>query len=155
MMMPPPVIAVVLIIAIAAYVLAGRRAMAVAGGRSSELHSRPGYYASYAALLAAGPALALWAVWRMLEPSVLRSAVIGAAPPEVQAQTPEAITFFMSGVRRLAEGAAAAGDVSPAIQSAADYYGTLLTFSRIALLVAGVALAVFCVATALRHIRKE
>ena len=55
-------------IAIAAYFLASRRAMAISGGRSAELHSRPGYYASYAALMAVGPAIALWAVWRLFEP---------------------------------------------------------------------------------------
>ena len=153
--MVPPVVAVIVVIAIAAYFLANRRAFAVAGGRSSELHSRPGYYASYAALLAAGPALALWAVWRMLEPSVLRSIVVSAAPPEVQSQSPEAIGFFMSGVRRVAEGLMPAGDVTPAMQAAAGYYGTLLTLSRIALLVAGVALATFCVSAALKQVRKD
>ncbi len=153
--MVPPVAVVIVVIAIAAYFLANRRALAVAEGRSSELHSRPGYYASYAALLAAGPALALWAVWRMLEPSVLRSIVVSAAPPEVQSQSPEAIGFFMSGVRRIAEGLTPAGDVTPAMQAAAGYYGTLLTFSRIALLVAGVALAAFCVAAALKQVRKD
>ena len=78
----PPVVAVVLIVAIAAYFLANRRALAIAGGRSAELHSRPGYYASYAALMATGPALALWAAWRLLEPVVLRHLVLGAAPSE-------------------------------------------------------------------------
>src|SRR5215203_1468928 len=120
-MMLPPVVAVVLIIAIVAYVLAGRRAMAVAGGRSSELHSRPGYYASYAALLAAGPALALWAVWRMFEPAVLRSAVLRAAPPEVTGQSPENVNFFMTAVRRIADDLPAAGDITPAMQAAANY----------------------------------
>jgi phosphate transport system permease protein len=153
--MVPPVVAVIIIIAIAAYFLANRRALAVSGGRPSELHSRPGYYASYAALLAAGPALALWAIWRMLEPSVLRTVVVRAAPPEVQAQSPELISFFMSAVRRIAEGSAPAGDVTPAMRAAADYYVTLLTFSRIALLVAGVALAAFCISAALRHVHKE
>ena len=82
----------------------GRRAMAVAGGRSSTLHSRPGYYASYAALLAAGPALVLWAVWRMLEPAVLRYLVLRAAPPDVSGQAPETVNFFIGAVRRIADG---------------------------------------------------
>jgi phosphate transport system permease protein len=154
-MMLPPVVAVVLVIAIAAYVLAGRRAMAVAGGRSSTLHSRPGYYASYAALLAAGPALVLWAVWRMLEPAVLRYLVLRAAPPDVSGQAPETVNFFIGAVRRIADGLPPAGEVTPAMQAAADYYGGLLTFSRLALLVAGGALAAFCLSTALRHVQRE
>ena len=150
-----PVVAVILFIAVAGYFLANRRAVAVADGRFSELHSRPGYYASYAALLAAGPALALWAVWRLLEPFVLREAVLSSAPAEVTGQSPEQVGFFMSAVRRLAEGLPPVGEVTPALQAAADYYGTLLTFSRVALLVAGAALAVFCVSTALGRVTRE
>ena len=94
-------LSLVLILAAAAYALARRRAHAVAGGREAELHSRSGYHAWYAALLAAGPALGLWALWRLAEPLVLRWAVLRSAPPEVQAG-PEA-GFFLVAVRRLAE----------------------------------------------------
>jgi phosphate transport system permease protein len=153
--MLPPVVAVVLIIAIAGYFLAKRRALVVSGGRSAELHSRPGYYASYVALLAVGPAVALWAVWRLLEPTILRSLVLRAAPTEVTSQSPEAIKFFMSAVRRIADGMEPTGEVTAAIQAAGEYYGTLQTFSRIALLVAGVALAAFCLSAALRNVNRE
>ena len=151
----PPVVAVVLILAIAAYFLANRRALAIAGGRPAELHSRPGYYASYAALMAAGPAIALWAVWRLLEPVILRSILLRTAPSEVTVQSPESVGFFMSAVRRQGEGLPPVGEVTPAIQAAGDYYGTLLTFSRIALLVACAALALFCLSTALRNVQRE
>ena len=51
---------------------AGARSRSAGGRRPSCI--LPGYYASYAALLAAGPALgAAGRVWRMLEPAVLRS----------------------------------------------------------------------------------
>ena len=153
--MLPPVVAVVLIIAIAGYFLAKRRALVVSGGRSAELHSRPGYYASYVALLAVGPAVALWAVWRLLEPTILRSLVLRAAPTEVTSQSPEAIKFFMSAVRRIADGMEPTGEVTAAIRAAGEYYGTLQTFSRIALLVAGVALAAFCLSAALRNVNRE
>ena len=61
----------------------------------------------------------------------------------------------MSAVRRLAEGLPPVGEVTPAIQAAADYYATLLTFSRIALLVACAALAMFCVTAGLRNVQRE
>ena len=61
----------------------------------------------------------------------------------------------MSAVRRLASGLPAVGEVTPAMQAAADYYGTLLTFSRIALFVACAALALFCVSAALRHVQRD
>ncbi len=153
--MLPPLVAVVALIAIAAYFLAGRRALAIGGGRSSALHSRPGYYASYAAMMAAGPALALWAIWRLFEPMVLRGLVLRTAPPEVTGQSPERVAFFMDAVRRLADGLPAVGEVTPAVQAAASYYGTLLTFSRIALLVAGIALAAVCLSSAMRRVQRD
>lgn len=153
--MLPPVVAVIALIAIVAYFLASRRATAIAGGRSAELHSRPGYYASYAALMAAGPALALWAVWRLFEPMVLRNLVLRSVTADVTSQNPESVTFFISAVRRIADGLPPAGEITPAMQSAAEYYGTLLTFSRIALLVAGIALAAFCLSTALRQVQRD
>ena len=70
-------------------------------------------------------------------------------------QSPESVGFFMSAVRRIADGLPPAGEITPAMQAAADYYGTLLTFSRIALLVAGIALAAFCLSAALRHVQRD
>ena len=138
----PPVVAVVLILAIAAYFLANRRALAIAGGRSAELHSRPGYYASYAALMAAGPALALWAAWRLLEPVVLRHLVLRRGA--IRGHEPAARN------RRLLHECGAASRRAASRPSARSRRrcrprrtttARCLTFSRIALLVAGVALA--------------
>jgi phosphate transport system permease protein len=61
----------------------------------------------------------------------------------------------MSAVRRVADGMAPTGEVTAALQAARDYYATLQTFSRIALLVAGVALAAFCLSAALRNVTRE
>ncbi|MGI9436652.1 MAG: phosphate ABC transporter permease family protein, partial [Geminicoccaceae bacterium] len=54
---------IILLIAGVAFTYGWRRALTVSGGKVSKLHSLPGHYAWYAALLAAGPALALWLVW--------------------------------------------------------------------------------------------
>lgn len=148
-------VSLVLLIAAAAYVLARQRALAVAGGREAELHSRPGHHAWHAALFAAGPALALWAAWRILESFVLRWAVLERAPPEVVQQSPEMVSFFMDAVRRMVAGLPPAGEVTPALQAAADYYANLLTASRVALLVAGIALAAALAASALRRVAKD
>jgi phosphate transport system permease protein len=145
----------VLLIAAAAYILARQRAIAVADGREAELHSRPGHYAWYAALFAAGPALALWAAWRVLEPFVLRWAVLERAPPEIVRQSPEMVGFFMDAVRRMAAGLPPVGEVTPAMQAASAYYAGLLAASRAALLVAGLAVAAAFAATALRRVAKD
>ena len=83
---------IVIAIAAAAYILARNRALAAAGGAPSSLHSRPGHYAAYAALLAAGPAIALWVFWRIIEPIVLRSLVESSLPPDVLSRPPEMIS---------------------------------------------------------------
>jgi phosphate transport system permease protein len=134
-------LAVLLVLAAVAYVLGRQRALSAANGREATLHSRPGHYAWYSALMAAIPALILWAVWRLLEPFVLGWIVRSALPAEVLAQGPELLTFFMDSVRTLSEGRPVGIEVTPALQDAAAYYASLRTYSRIALFVAGLALA--------------
>ena len=149
------ILAVILVLGAAGYVLARQRANAIAGGRSAALHSRPGHHAWYVALAAAIPALALWALWSIFEPLVLRSMVLGTLPPDVAGQAPEMLAFFMSSVRRIASGLPPTGEVTPALQAAADTYASLVTFSRIALFVAAAALALVCLWLTLGQVSAE
>jgi phosphate transport system permease protein len=134
-------VVLVLLIATAAYLLARRRAHALAGGKLSTLHSRPGQYAWYAALAGAVPALALWAVWSVLQPLVLRWVVSDRVPEEVRAQGPQMVAFYMSDVSRLARGLPTGMEPTQALREAAGYYGMLLTGSRVLLIVGCAALA--------------
>ena len=102
--MLPPVVAVVLIVAIVGYFL-GRRARA--GRRPAaarrELHSLPGYYGSYAALLARRARR--WLLLGGLAPArAARSCARScsrAVPPDMPARAAEiSSSFFMSDVRR-------------------------------------------------------
>ncbi|HMR32458.1 MAG TPA: phosphate ABC transporter permease subunit PstC [Geminicoccaceae bacterium] len=146
---------VILVLASAGWLLGRRRAFAVAGGKPSSLHSRPGHHAWYAALLAAGPALALWAVWLLFEPFVLRWSIESSLPPEVLGQSPEMLGFFMSAVRRIASGLPPTGEVTPAMRRAADYYATFRAYSRLALTVATAALAIVALWLALGRIERD
>ncbi|MFO1067590.1 MAG: phosphate ABC transporter permease subunit PstC [Geminicoccaceae bacterium] len=148
-------VAVILVLAAAGYVLARQRANALAGGQASALHSRPGHHAWYVALAAALPALALWVIWSIFEPILLRSVVLSTLPPDVTGQAPEMLAFFMSSVRRIASGLPPTGEVTPALQSAADYYASLVTYSRIALFVATAALALVCLWSALGQVAPD
>lgn len=148
-------IALILLIALTAFALGRHRATAAASGQLSSLHSRPGHYAWYAALLAAGPALALWVLWSIFDPIVLRWLVEAQLPAEVQAGPPEMMGFFMTAVRRIAAGLPPTGEVTPAMQAAAEHYARLSTYSSIALLVAGVALALVGLRTALMRIGRD
>ncbi|PWE53050.1 phosphate ABC transporter permease subunit PstC [Metarhizobium album] len=75
-----------LVIGIAAYVMASSRANALSGGKSSNLHSRPGYYGSYAAVWAMLPSLIVLALWLSISPSIIETSIRGAFPDEVKAQ---------------------------------------------------------------------
>ncbi|WP_283195534.1 phosphate ABC transporter permease family protein [Rhizobium sp. AN80A] len=63
-----------------AFVAARGRATALAGGKSSALHSRPGYYGAYAAIWAVLPALLVLCAWLIISPSIIESSVRGGFP---------------------------------------------------------------------------
>ena len=67
----------IVLLAGAAFYLGWRRALAKSGGSIASLHSKPGHYAWYVALLCAGPALALWLAWVLFGDLVLRWVVAG------------------------------------------------------------------------------
>ncbi|MBB3965752.1 phosphate ABC transporter permease subunit PstC [Rhizobium metallidurans] len=68
-----------------AFVAARGRATALAGGKSSALHSRPGYYGAYAAIWAVLPALLVLCAWLIISPSIIESSVRGGFPEDVKA----------------------------------------------------------------------
>jgi phosphate transport system permease protein len=70
-----------------AYVAARSRATALAGGKSSALHSRPGYYGAYAAIWAVLPALVVLSVWLAASPGIIESTVRNAFPEDVKAKS--------------------------------------------------------------------
>ncbi|SEH51944.1 ABC-type phosphate transport system, permease component [Rhizobium tibeticum] len=69
-----------------AFLAASSRATALAGGKSSALHSRPGYYGAYAAIWTILPALIVLCAWLAISPSIIESSVRGAFPDDVKAQ---------------------------------------------------------------------
>lgn len=73
-------------IALIGYMAGSRRAGALAGGRSSSLHSRPGYYGAFVAVWSALPALLLLGVWLIAAPAVINSSIRSDFPADIQAQ---------------------------------------------------------------------
>ncbi len=62
------------------------RANALAGGKLSSLHSRPGYYGSYVALWAILPAVIVLFVWVVASPIYVSSTIRAGFPEEVKAE---------------------------------------------------------------------
>jgi phosphate transport system permease protein len=55
-------------IGVAGYLIGSWRANALAGGKLSNLHSRPGYYGSFVAIWSMLPAAAILLVWIIASP---------------------------------------------------------------------------------------
>ncbi|MFC3071541.1 phosphate ABC transporter permease subunit PstC [Shinella pollutisoli] len=73
-------------IGVTGYVGGNRRAQALAGGRLSSLHSRPGYYGSLVAIWALLPAIAVLLVWIVASPVYIGSTIRSGFPEAVQAE---------------------------------------------------------------------
>ena len=123
-----------------------RRALAAARGPRgiADLHSLPAYYGLYAALWAALPALLLLGLWAGLQDLVITELVRAQLPAGMLEGLPkERVGLILNDVKNLAEGGLVGGEVTPAIQAAADHYNRLTRLADWArgLLVLGVAIA--------------
>ncbi|MGE7370680.1 phosphate ABC transporter permease subunit PstC [Neorhizobium sp. NPDC001467] len=98
-MSTPLILLVLAIIAIVCYVAGTRRAMAIADGVSSRLHSRQGYYGTFVAICATVPAAVVLVVWLIASPLYINSTVRDGFPEEVQAQSEaqQGLSFGMVG----------------------------------------------------------
>lgn len=96
---------VVLLLALSAFgfAMGRRRALASAGGNPRNLHSLPNYYGANVAMSTAVPALAILAIWLLVQPIVIENRV-SALIPETSIPENTSLSLVMSDVRRLAEG---------------------------------------------------
>ncbi|MGQ9659925.1 MAG: phosphate ABC transporter permease subunit PstC [Thermochromatium sp.] len=135
---------VVLTVMAGAYQLGRQRAIATAGGRDQVkyLHSLPAYYGLYAALWAGIPALLLMGLWSGFQDQIIIHLVAAGLPPEVlEGLSSGRISLVLSDIRNLATGNITSAQATPEIQAAADRYNQLQSFSRWAMWVSVLALA--------------
>ncbi len=76
---------VIAAIGVAGYLFGSRRASALAGGRLSSLHSRPGYYGSFVAIWSVLPAVVVLLVWVVASPIYIGSTIRDGFPEAVKA----------------------------------------------------------------------
>lgn len=116
---------IILLIGAAAYFLGRSRALTVAAGDESKLHSRPGYFGAHAAILAILPALLIYLAGVVIGGNIVERSTYAALPSDVQAMTaPEQnvvyhmITGIAGGLSRLTpeEGAAIRSNIDSAKQ---------------------------------------
>ena len=97
------IIAVVLVTAITGYFLARQRALASAESDPRKLHSLPTYYGLNAAILAAGPALLILAVWLIAQPLLINGFLIQHLPVDAAGDAGTR-SLAMADVNRIAGG---------------------------------------------------
>ncbi len=117
-----------------AYHLGRARAVAVAGGtrQIKSLHSLPGYYGYYAALWAGIPALLLLGAWTGFQDTIVTGLMKAELPPETTAGLSDGrIGLLVNDIKNLATGNIVSGDVTPALQAAADNYARLTELAHL------------------------
>lgn len=93
-----------LVAAVVAYLLSIVKARATVGGEVSKLHSRVGYYGSYAAIWTLLPALLVTFIWTAAEPHVIRSIIEKQLPESVTSQPPALQSLTLGRIASVAEG---------------------------------------------------
>jgi phosphate transport system permease protein len=153
-MQPSLFIVVLLALSAVAYHLGRRRSLAQVGGlgRARDLHSRPSYYGSYAALWAGIPAVLVFGLWMALEQTVITELVLSALPAELRELPPDRLNLLLNDIRNLVKGNIVSTNVDANLQAAADHYRSLWQLSHAALGLVMLALAIAGAAYAWRNI---
>ena len=132
---------IVLLIAAVGYYLGWRRALTKSHGKISALHSLPGQYAWYVALLCAGPALILWVLWTLFGDLVIRAIITSRLPQEVVGKSSAMLDFFFSDVRQLAAGLPTNSEPTQAMRAAAELYRSFNGVGTVSFVAGTIALA--------------
>jgi phosphate transport system permease protein len=153
-MSTPLIVAVLLALTAAAYVLARRRSLAVAGGAGGirHLHSLPSYYGSYAALWCLIPALLVLGIWNAFQSTIVTELVVRDLPAETRELPPERLGLVVNDIRNLASGNVVSREVTPELQAAADHLNSLQRTASAALAVVVLSLGVIGAGIAWRQI---
>ncbi len=98
---------IILSLGVVGWFLGNRRARASVEGKTSSLHSRPGYYGAYVLLWTTLPALFLIVLWAAIAPPITNSLVESRLPDTIQNAPEQARTLTMSTVRLIEKGLSA------------------------------------------------
>lgn len=150
--MPLLLLLTLLALSIGVYALGRRRALTVAGGHVRNLHSLPSFHGAYTALWCGLPALMVFALWNVLQPSLITDLVIAGLPPELRDLPPDRLNLVVNDLKNLVSGNFVASNTDPVMLAAAERYRHLRTIGHAALWVVVLSLALAGCAYAWRTI---
>ena len=138
--MTQPLIALlILVLGTAAIYMVGRqRAVAVVGGKATELHSRPVYHGGFLAIVSLLPAMLLGLVWLMIKRPLADAYVTGLLGADYQAISPAEQPTLLRNAEVMASGGGAGTD--DIMGRAAAFYAQFGFTSTAIILVAAAAM---------------
>jgi len=142
------ILGALIILTVAGYYLGRSRSLASAGGSANKLHSRPHYYGYFVALWCGIPTLLILGVWTIFQTPIVEAIVQSSLPQNILDNGASQMSLIMNDIRNLASGNITSGEVTPAMQAAADQYVSLKQTSVLAQFVVILAVGIAAVAFA-------
>ena len=120
---------VIFVLTAVAYVV-GRSRAATLRKNATTLNSLPRYYGYLTAIWTALPALALLALWSVLEPSVLKAGTVNTLPAEIQSLSSGKLNLVLNDIKNIATGGISQSADDPVREAAALHYSALKNRSQ-------------------------
>jgi phosphate transport system permease protein len=131
-----------------------QRAIALSGGRHSNLHSLPAHYGTYVALWCGLPALLLLLVWYTLQGSIIEAMIVSDLPAEITGDSGQ-LSLALNSISLIAAGNGQHLTVSPEVVDAGRRLANLQSIAQAALVVVMLSVAMVGVSLSYRKIDPE
>jgi phosphate transport system permease protein len=125
-----------------AFHLGRRRALQVAGGKPSALHSLPSYYGYYVAVWCVLPALLVLFLWVVFEPAIVERLLVLGMSDEERGMPADRLGLLLNDIRNYAAGDAVSRTVAPELAWAAESYNRMRGLSRLAMVLVVLAVGI-------------
>lgn len=141
-MQTPILIIALLLLTAMGYMLGSKRAIALSGGRTRVLHSRPQYHGFYVALWCGLSSLLVVVAWLIAEPHIAEWLLMSSLSPSTRALDPDSLKLLIVDIKNLATGNIISREIDSELQAAADGYTTFRDIAAKAMAVAAITVGI-------------
>ncbi|MCC9620811.1 phosphate ABC transporter permease subunit PstC [Thalassospira sp. MA62] len=131
-----------------------QRAVALSGGRHSNLHSLPAHYGTYTAAWCGLPALLLLLIWHAFQGAVIEALIVSDLPAEIVNDSGR-LSLALNGISLIAAGNGQHLSVAPEIVDAGHRLANLQTIANVSLVVVMLSVALLGLALSYRKIQAD